>query len=185
MIVEPREDPYLRPQTSLRNKIGRVLWKIVYLLLFRPTPRPLHAWRALVLRCLGARLGAHCHIYPRSQVWAPWNLVCEDGASIADDAIVYNVATVTLGSHAIISQQAYVCTATHDVDNPEFPMTTAPITLGRYAWVCARACVLPGIVLHDGAVLGLGSVATRDLEAWYIYAGVPARKIRPRRHEPA
>jgi putative colanic acid biosynthesis acetyltransferase WcaF len=51
---------------------------------------------------------------------------------------------------------------------------------GAYSWVCARASVAPGVSLQDGAVLGLGSVATRNLDAWTIYAGVPAVKVKER-----
>jgi len=173
-------DPYLQPMTSARSKLARALWGIVRVCLFRPSPRPLHAWRAFLLRCFGARLGPNCHIYPAAQIWAPWNLHCGDGAAIADEAVIYNVGPVHLGSHAIVSQQAYVCTASHDVDDPRFPMVVAPITLGRYAWVCARACVMPGVTLGDGAVLGLAAVATRSLEAWHVHAGVPAKRIRQR-----
>lgn len=174
-------DAYLYPRNSLRNRAGRVLWQLVRGLLFRPSPRPLHAWRAALLRLFGAQLGRRVHVYAGADIWAPWNLVCEDGAAIADGAVIYNVATVTLRSHAIVSQQAYVCTATHDFDAAAFPMITAPITIGAYAWVCARACVLPGVTVHDGAVLGLGSVATADLEPWQVYAGSPARAVRARR----
>ncbi|HUN24785.1 MAG TPA: hypothetical protein VMU67_00655 [Steroidobacteraceae bacterium] len=169
--------PFLVAQTTLRNRAGRALWGIVCALLFRPTPRPLHAWRSSVLRCFGAQLGPHCHIYPKSRIWAPWNLRCDEGAAIGDDAVIYNAAEVHLGPYAIVSQQAYVCTASHDFDDPAFPMTTARISLGRFAWVCARACVLPGVTLHEGAVLGLGAVASKDLEAWKVYAGNPARIV--------
>jgi len=169
--------PFLVPQTTLRNRAGRALWGVVWFLLFRPTPRPLHAWRSWVLRCFGARLGRHCHIYPKCRIWAPWNLTCEEGAAIGDEAVIYNAAGVHLGPYAIVSQQAYVCTATHDFDHPAFPMTTAPISLGRYAWVCARACVLPGVVIREGAVLGLGAIASKDLEPWSVYAGNPARLV--------
>jgi putative colanic acid biosynthesis acetyltransferase WcaF len=170
-------------QPGLLNKLGRVAWGIVWALLFRPSPRPLHAWRAFLLRSFGARLGAACHIYPRARIWAPWNLVCREGAAIADDAVIYNAARVSMGEYAIVSQQAYVCTATHDFDDPAFPMVVAPIALGARAWVCARACVLPGITVGDGAVLGLAAVATRDLEPWQVYAGNPARRLKSRRSQ--
>lgn len=181
MGVAVRVDPFLRPQTSLRNKLGRVAWAVVYVLLFRPSPRPLHAWRSFLLRRFGAKVGRHVHVYPGARIWAPWNLVCDEYSSIADEAVVYNVATVHLGSHAVVSQQAYLCTATHDFDDPSFPMVVTQITIGRYAWICARACVLPGVTVRDGAVLGLASVAPSDLEEWCVHAGVPAKRVRRRR----
>jgi putative colanic acid biosynthesis acetyltransferase WcaF len=52
--------------------------------------------------------------------------------------------------------------------------------IGAYAWVCARAMVGPGVQIGEGAVLGLGSVATRDLEPWTVYGGNPAQPLRTR-----
>jgi putative colanic acid biosynthesis acetyltransferase WcaF len=181
-VAGARPDPYVRAQISFRNKLGRVAWTIVCAVLFRWSPRPFHGWRSFLLRCFGAQLGPKCHIYPGARIWAPWNLVCAGGAAIADEAVIYNAAQVTMGSHAIVSQQAYVCTATHDMDDPLFPMIVSPVSIGAHAWVCARACVLPGVRLNDGAVLGLGAIATKDLEPWQVYAGNPAKRIKSRRH---
>jgi putative colanic acid biosynthesis acetyltransferase WcaF len=175
-------DPYLVPAFSFGLRARRLAWLICYALLYRPSPRPFHAWRSFLLRLFGARLGPHCHFYSKGKVWAPWNLICEDGATLGDDAEIYNPAQIYLGSHAIISQQAYVCGATHDYNHPAFPLISFPARLGAYSWVCARASVMPGVNLGDGAVLGLGSVATRDLEPWSVYAGIPARKVKTRQH---
>ena len=134
-----RRDGYLVPMTSLRSRVARLAWSVAYCLLFWPSPRPAHGWRALILRSFGARLGPSCHIYPRARIWAPWNLVCEDAVAIADGAEIYNAATVTLRSHCIVSQQAYVCGATHDYNDPDFPMISDTIEIGRYAWIGALA----------------------------------------------
>ena len=177
---KPTTDPYLQPSLSFSNRLARFVWGIIYALLFRTTPRPLHAWRSFLLRLFGATMGSHCRVYPHAKIWAPWNLICEDAVAIADEAILYNPSPITLRSHSTVSQQAYLCGATHNCDDPAFPMIYQPITIGKYAWVCARATVQMGITLGDGAVLGLGAIATHDLEPWSIYAGIPARKIRDR-----
>jgi len=175
-------DPYLKPGFSLGNRLARALWAVVYVLFFRPSPRPLHAWRALLLRMFGARVGRNSRIYPKTRIWAPWNLECEDMVAIADEAIIYNPEPVFLGSHSIVSQQAYLCGATHDHNDPAFPLVAAPIRIGAYAWICARATVQPGIEVAEGAVLGLGGVATKNLDPWTVYGGIPARKIGERQH---
>ncbi|MFZ0746430.1 MAG: putative colanic acid biosynthesis acetyltransferase [Terracidiphilus sp.] len=126
-------------------------------------------------------MGSNCHFYPGSKVWAPWNLKCADQVTVADGAEIYNPGPVYLGSHAIVSQGAYLCTATHDFDDPQFPLIAYSMTIGAYAWVCARASVGPGVDLGEGAVLGLASVATRDLEPWGVYAGAPAVKVKERK----
>jgi putative colanic acid biosynthesis acetyltransferase WcaF len=178
--ARPNDDPYLRPAFPLRNRLRRIGWNITWLLLYRPSPRPLHAWRAMLLRRFGAQLGPHCHFYPNSRIWAPWNLICGDQVTAADDAEIYNPAPITLGSHVVLSQAAYLCGATHDYDDSAFPLLAFSMHVGAYAWVCARASVAPGVNLGEGAVLGLGSVATRDLEPWSVYAGTPAVKLKKR-----
>jgi putative colanic acid biosynthesis acetyltransferase WcaF len=174
-------DPYLRPAFSASDRARRLLWNLCHALLYRTSPRPMHAWRSFLLRSFGATLGPGCHFYPASKIWAPWNLICADQVTAADGAEIYNPAPIHLGSHAILSQDAFLCGATHDYDDPSFPLLAYAMNIGAYAWVCARASVAPGVNLGDGAVLGLASVATRDLDPWCIYAGVPAVKIKERR----
>ena len=135
----------------------------------------------MLLRLFGAKIGPGCHIYPKAQIWAPWNLICEDVVAIADEAIVYNPSLVTFKSHSTISQQAYICGATHDYDSKSFPMLSEPVTLERFTWICARATVQLGVTVGEGAVLGLGSIATKNLDPWGVYVGIPARKVKERK----
>jgi putative colanic acid biosynthesis acetyltransferase WcaF len=178
---ETAADPYLRPAFSTGNRARRVIWNLCHASLYRMSPRPFHAWRAFLLRSFGATMGPNCHFYPKSKVWAPWNLICADQVTAADGAEIYNPAPIRFGSHAILSQDAFVCGATHDYDDPAFPLLAYSMSFGAYAWVCARASVAPGVNVGEGAVLGLGSVATKDLAPWGVYAGSPAVKVKERR----
>jgi putative colanic acid biosynthesis acetyltransferase WcaF len=182
--TETAADPYLRPAFSLSDRLRRLFWNMIWATLYRMSPRPLHSWRSFLLRSFGATMGPNCHFYPSSRVWAPWNLICADQVTAGDGAEIYNPAPITLGSHAILSQDAYVCAATHDYDDPAFPLIAYAMNIGAYAWICARASVAPGVNVGEGAVLGLGSVATRNLEPWTVYAGVPAIKVKDRRQFP-
>jgi putative colanic acid biosynthesis acetyltransferase WcaF len=179
-ITTGNADAYLRPAFPLAIRAKRLAWNAVWLLLYRPSPRSFHGWRAMLLRAFGARMGAKCHFYSGSKVWAPWNLVCDDQVTAGDGAEIYNPSQITLGSHAILSQQSYLCGATHDYDHPDFPLIAFAMHIGAYSWICARASVAPGANVGEGAVLGLGSVAARDLEPWTVYAGVPAVKVKER-----
>jgi len=178
-------DPYTRPAFSLGNRAARMLWNLTWLLLYRPSPRPFHAWRAMLLRLFGAKLGPDCHFYPASRVWAPWNLRCEDHVAAGDGVEIYNPSLMRFGSHVILSQDCYLCGATHDYNDPAFPLLAYSMTIEPYAWICARASVAPGIRIGEGAVLGLGSIAARDLEPWTVYSGNPAQPIRKRQHSEA
>ncbi|HEY5329562.1 MAG TPA: putative colanic acid biosynthesis acetyltransferase [Acidobacteriaceae bacterium] len=174
-------DPFVRPAFTFGNRARRALWNTCRLLLFRPTPRPFHAWRSLLLRLFGATIGPDCHIYPSARIWAPWNLICADHVAIGPGAEVYNPSPIQLDSHVILSQEAFLCGATHDYNDPAFPLLAYRMTIGPHAWVCARASVAPGVNIGEGAVLGLASVATHDLEPWTVYAGSPAVAVKDRK----
>jgi putative colanic acid biosynthesis acetyltransferase WcaF len=174
------EDAYTRPAFTFGNRARRAVWNLVWLLFFRPSPRPFHAWRAALLRIFGATLGPDCHFYPAARVWAPWNLHCADHVAAGDGVEIYNPSPMHFASHVILSQQAYLCGATHDYNDPAFPLIAYEMRFGAHAWICARASVGPGVQVGEGAVLGLGAIATRDLAPWTIYGGNPAQAIRER-----
>ena len=176
-------DPYNRPAFSLQNRLQRLVWGIVWRIFFKLSPRPFFHWRAFLLRLFGAKLAAGCKFYPGAIIHSPWNLTCDELVAVADGAEIYNPAPLRIGSHAILSQGCYVCGATHDFDDPAFPLLAYAMELGAYSWICARACVAPGVTVGEGAVLGLASVATRNLEPWTVYAGSPAVKVKDRKHE--
>jgi putative colanic acid biosynthesis acetyltransferase WcaF len=162
----------------VRNRAARQIWNVVWLALFRPTPRPFHAWRRFLLRLFGARIGPAAHIYAGARIWAPWNLVAGRAAAIADGAEVYNPSRIELGDYSVISQGAYLCGATHDYESWQFPMISAPIFVGAHAWVAARAIVQMGVTIGEGCVIGAGSVVTRNMPAWTVCAGVPCQALR-------
>lgn len=173
-------DPYRQASFSLGNRVARAAWGFAYVFLFRPSPRPMHGWRAWLLRRFGARIGRACHVYPRARIWAPWNLVMHERASMADDVICYSMATIELGRKCVVSQGSHLCAGTHDYQDPNFQLIAEPIFIGESAWICAEAFVGPGVRIGDGAVIGARSVVTRDMPAWTVCAGNPCRPLKPR-----
>ena len=170
-----------QPPTSFANKAGRGLWGVVWLLLYRPSPRPMHGWRRALLRLFGASIGRGAKPYPSAVVWAPWNLVMGDHSTLGDGVDCYSVARIEIGVRASVSQRAYLCAASRDVDDPDHPLMTAPIAIERDGWVASEAYVGPGVTIAEGGVVAARAVAVRDVPAWTIVAGNPARPIRERK----
>lgn len=160
-----------RSNLSLKNKVGRFVWQVFYLLAFRPTPIFLHSWRAFLLRMFGANLGAEVHVYPSVKIWAPWHLVMGAGSCLASNVDCYNVAPVTLDEGATVSQYSFLCTASRDYEDPSLPLLTAPITLGAYSWVAADVYIGPGVTVGAGSV-----VAARTSLFSSVPAGVVVRQ---------
>jgi len=173
-------DSYQRPVFSIKNKIRRFIWQIVWLVLCRFSPTIFHSWRTTILKLFGAKIGNKNFIYPNIKIWAPWLLETEDVVTIGPGVEIYNPGGVFLGDHSILSQDSFLCGATHDYNSIDYTYIAKKIIVKRYSWISARAIVLPGVTCGEGSVLGAGSVAARDLDEWTIYSGNPARIIKER-----
>lgn len=174
------DDSFTGASFSLKNRIGRVLWNMVYFILFRPTPNAFHGWRSFLLRCFGARTGKGVHVYPRAKIWAPWNLELGDQCGIANGVTLYSQGHITIGYRAVISQDSYICTGTHDYTLRGHPLITLPIIIEDHVWVAAGVFVNPGVIIQEGAVIGARSVVTKNMPPWMICAGHPCKPIKER-----
>ena len=171
-----RMKPVPIPPPSTAHKLKRLVWQAVWLLLYRPSPVPLHGWRRFLLRAFGAQVAGDAHPYPSAKVWAPWNLTMRAQRCLGPHSECYNACMVTLGKRAIVSQHAYLCTPSHETDDA-FTLIGAPIVLENCAWVAAKAMVGPGVTVGRGAVVGAGAVAMKDVAAGKVVVGNPAREV--------
>lgn len=174
------------PPLSLGNKLARGVWNLAWLVLYRPTPRPCHAWRRAVLRAFGAHIGKAVRVYPSARIWAPWNLEMGDYSCLGDYVDCYSVDRIRIGAQATVSQYSFLCSASHDYNDPAMPLVTAPIAIGERAWVTADVFVAPGVSIGAGAVVLARSSVFHDVAPWMVAAGNPAVTVKPRvwRHTP-
>lgn len=179
--LSPARARRFRPSPHpLSNRLARGLWGIVWLLLFRPSPRLLRGWRRFLLRMFGGRLGKGAVVHASTRIWAPWNLRMGPYSCLSEHVDCYDVAPIRIGAFATVSKYSFLCTASHDPDSPDMTLITAPIVIGAHAWVAAGAFVAQGVEIGEGAVLGARSSAFADVPPWTIAVGLPARPIRAR-----
>lgn len=162
------------------NRVARVIWRVVWGLLYRTSPKPFYAWRRVLLRLFGAKVGRGVHPHNSVRIWAPWNLTLGDHSALAPFVDCYSVTQITIGAHATVSQYSYLCAATHDISDPHLRLVVAPIRIGDGAWVCADSFIGPGVTIGDGAVVGARSSVFRDVEPWTVVAGNPAKFLKKR-----
>lgn len=151
----------------------RIVWAVVNRFIFPFLPEEI---RKTILRLFGAKIGKAL-VYRTVKIYAPWNLVIGDWTCIGHDVEIYNKAVVKIGNQCVVSQGAYICTAGHDVSSPLMKLTTGPIMIGDQCWVAARAILLSGVSLGEGAVVGAGAVVPKDVPPWSIVVGNPARVV--------
>lgn len=165
---------------SVRNRMARAIWNLVWRSMGIWTPVPFFRWRRFLLRLFGASIAAEARVYPGVEVWSPANLKMESWSCLAKGVKCYSMAMVTLDKFALVSQGAHLCAGSHDIDDPNFQLIAAPIFIGKNAWVAAEAFVGPGVTVGDGAVLGARAVLFKDLPVMQVAVGNPARVVRKR-----
>jgi len=133
-----------------------------------------------LLRMFGASIGKGAKVMPSVKVWAPWNLRMDEYSCLSHYVDCYCVDRISIGAHATVSQYSFLCTATHDTADPHMGLVTGPITIKDQAWICADVFVGPGVTVGEGAVVGARSSVFRDLPAWKVCRGTPARPVRDR-----
>ncbi len=93
-------------------------------------------------------------------------------------------AQILIGDFTIIGEFVSIRDANHGLARGEpmryQPHTVEEINIGRDVWIGRGSCILPGVTIGEGAVIGANSVVTKDVPDFGIAAGVPARVIKMR-----
>jgi putative colanic acid biosynthesis acetyltransferase WcaF len=161
--------------------LKQLLWFFLGAPLLETPVLPLSEFKVFLLRCFGAKIGREVRIKPGVKIKFPWRLTIGDHCWIGENSWLDNVAPIILEDHICLSQGVYLCTGNHDWKDPNFKLIPASIQIETGSWIAAKAIVGPGVVVKQGAVLCLGSVANSSLDAMTIYAGNPAVPIKKRK----
>lgn len=103
-----------------------------------------------------------------------------DWSNVSAGVVVYNLGPIKIGSHTVISQNAYLCAGTHDYTKPDLPLLREPITVGDGVWIAASAFIGPGVRVENNSVVGACAVVMKDVAENVVVAGNPARVIKNR-----
>lgn len=162
------------------NAIKRLLWYYVNCIFFKSGWLPANGVKIALLRLFGANIGNAVIIKPGVNIKYPWHIKIGNHSWIGEAVWIDNLTTVAIGNNVCISQGAILQTGSHNYKKNTFDLITAPITLEDGVWIGCGAIVNQGVNLASHAVLTSGSVATKNLEAYSIYQGNPAVKVRNR-----
>lgn len=165
---------------SLLEKVGRVLWSVCEATLFRWSWPTWFGYRAWLLRRFGAAVDPKANFRRTVRTTCPWNLTVGPDTSIGDHARLYCLGPVTMGKRVTVSQYSHICAGSHDHTDPDMPLIRSPIVLNDDVWVAADAFVGPGVTAQEGALLGARGCAFKDLDAWTVYGGNPAKTLKNR-----
>lgn len=160
--------------------IKRTLWFFVNGLFFVNPINPFSGLKVFLLRLFGARIGKGVVIKPSVNIKYPWNLVIGDFSWIGEKVWIDNLDQVAIGNNCCLSQGAMLLIGNHDYRSTTFDLMVAPITLEDGVWIGAHALVTGGVTCKNHSVLSVKSVASSNMEPYFIYRGNPAVKVKER-----
>lgn len=141
---------------------------------------------------VGIRLGDGVSIYENARLVLGDPLQHADTGIVIGSRVIVNCGAylsgeggLVIADEVLVGAHAKLLSAGHDIDAPNEsiwcnPLTFGRITIGRGAWIGAGATILQGVEVGEGAVVGAGSVVTRDVPAFGVVVGQPARLLRYR-----
>jgi acetyltransferase-like isoleucine patch superfamily enzyme len=164
-----------------------VSYEFIMVLIFSlPRYRFFLFFKIALLRIMGAKIGSGVVIY--SGVWiAPGrNLIVEDDVDIAKDVIITSTGGVHIGARTLIGYRTQILSSNHSIPEVGKPFPISgddhkPIFIANDVWIGANCIITAGVKIGEGAVVGAGSVVTKNVESNSIVGGVPAKFIRYRK----
>jgi acetyltransferase-like isoleucine patch superfamily enzyme len=151
------------------GRIGKYFRMIAYSLLFRN------------FRGKRFTIGESCHI------WFPWCISVGHNSHVSRNCQINGPypGDIQIGSNVMVGPYVMVTSVIHNFADIDIPMkkqglSSKPVVIEDDVWIGGHSTILPGVRIGKGAVIGAGSVVTKDVEAFAIQGGVPARKIRSR-----
>jgi acetyltransferase-like isoleucine patch superfamily enzyme len=158
------------------------LMKLIFSL---PRYKLLGVVKRFFLRCVGAKVGNNVVFYPGVWIAPGRNLVLGDNVDLALDVLITTSGGVEIGERTLIGYRTQIISGNHKVPSQGGRIfgsghEYAKVKIGSDCWIGANCIIMPGVSVGEGAVVAGGSVVTKDVDAFTIVAGVPAKLIKKR-----
>lgn len=147
---------------------------------------PCQKYRLFILRHIyQMAIDKNVVIYGGCRFRAPWNISIGKGTIIGDGCSLDGRNGLVLGENVNLSTDVYIYTEQHDINDSYFESGNSggSVSVGNRAWLSSRTTVLPKVQVGEGAVLASGALASKNLDAFGVYGGIPAKKIGERSHD--
>ncbi len=160
----------------------RALWFIVDAF-FVGSWLPGSAWRRFLLRIFGANIGLRVIIKPGVKIKYTWRLQIGKNSWIGENVWIDNLENISIGDNCCLSQGSMLLCGNHNYKKSTFDLIVGEIHLENGVWIGAKSLVCPGIICGSHSILTAQSTITQNMDAWGIYSGNPAQKVREREME--
>lgn len=144
---------------------------------------PSHFFRRFMYRHLfGVRIGKGSIIHWQTRFFYPQGIRIGEHCNIGNNAFLDGRCSLTIGNRVATGAEIMIYTLQHDIDSPTFDTIGGPVVIEDYVYIGPRAIILPNVRIGFGAVVAAGAVVAKDVPAFAVVGGVPARFIKERNH---
>jgi acetyltransferase-like isoleucine patch superfamily enzyme len=164
-------------QVRMQNRFWTVLLELEVFILIIVGYVPLHHFRRFFYRLAGMSIGKGSTIHTLARFYNPANIVIGKDTIIGEGAVLDGRDKLHIGDHVDFASEVMVYNAQHDVNDPGFKAIQEPVIIEDYVFIGPRAIILPGVTIGKGAVVAAGAVVTKNVAAFAIVGGVPAKVI--------
>ena len=170
---------------NFRGRSGLVvqLWWMTDFFLFKLSPQIMYGWRNFLLRLFGANIGKGVIIRPSATITYPWKVSIGNYSWIGDNVELYSLGEIEIGSNVVISQKSYLCSASHDYKQEDFPIWADKVVIEDECWLATDVYVAPNVTIGKGTVVGARSSVFKSLPSDKVCVGSPAKVIKDRTNE--
>ncbi len=173
-------------QEVMQKGFTRIQWVLldIKLMILRWVGHiPFHIVRNFFYQLAGIRMGKNSTFH----MWATFNdprqISIGEGTIVGDHAILDGREKITIGNHVDIASSVMIYSGKHDYESEDFAPVFAPVVIEDYVFIGPRVIIQPGVTVGKGAIVAAGAVVTKDVPAFSIVGGIPAKVIGERKNK--
>lgn len=134
-------------------------------------------FRMVLLRMGGVKVGSKSVLDMGWHVMGHQQLNIGSHVHINRNCMLDARGGIIIGNNVSISHNVSFCSGSHDYNTSDFKYVKGEIIVGDNVWIGLNATILKNVHINEGAIIAAGSVVTKNVPSYEIWAGVPAKKI--------
>ncbi len=170
-------------QSKIINRIKTVFWELIVFKLHIVGYIPSHHIRRFFYRLYGIKIGSGSTIHTGAKFYMPKNIPIGKDTIVGEGTVLDGRDKLIVGDHVDIASEVMIYNSQHDLESDNFHATSGEVIIENYVFIGPRVIILPGVIIGRGAVVAAGAVVTKDIKAFEIVGGVPAKTIGERKNK--